>query len=471
MIDEIRCPGCQRSPSRVRADGDIEECRQPRNAFAKRCVWRQQQAVAADPHDVVPEDKTETAPGPAVTPEETVSGRSSVEPVGPEIVPPVEPSGQVAPELQQRLAKLEEDLRQAERAAGEQRAEADRHRGDAQALQQKIDEMQLAALRLQAESAEQRSVAQEQKRAVDATLQDSASLQERHSALQAAKLELEKVHQEAVQQIDRLHHAREVAEDEKTHLLAVLETTKQDLEKALRDKARSVVTIDANAGQHVGTPTGNRGWLMAGMGALAGMVIGVGGSMFVPSHRTPSTDPALDALLKQTDTCLDKSDWGCVDTTSARILATNPRLPVALVAQREARVAQQQSETAATQTALQQSLRNEQATLTQQTKAALYASAAATPASAVRAACPPVAAPDPQATDDAVRKALARQQDKLTASLMAVAERQRQSSAFDCAEQLARVARTYGPSGAIDGFIGQVVKQRQDVLSHVTTQK
>lgn len=478
MTDEVRCPGCQRLPSRVRASGEIAECRQPRNAYPKRCVWRQQQ----DAPDA-PRDELEVKPGPKVDlndgskpgREEPSDATHSGEPRDVVSDLPLAKSRDVPDdatrELQERLAELQENLRKAEQAASDQRAEAEEHRNNANALQLKIDEMQHASERLRTEAETQRSAAEQHQRVAEEAAQSSQSFQEKHRLLEAAKRELEHVHAQAVLQIEKLHGARTVAEQQKANLQATLDKTREEFETTLRRTQQDLETARANIRQQVIEQIKKRRWLIAGMGAFAGMVMGIAVTMML--HTPPQksgTELHVDELLTQTNTCLNSEEWVCVGIASARILAVNPNMPVALAAQREAHIAQQQAQTAEAQKNTDRYQRAQQEKIAAQTRSLLYANQAPHPPAAAQAACPPVAASAAQATqDEAVRASLAREHAKLTSSLMTAAEGERRKGAFDCAEDLAGIAQTYGQNPGIENFIGRVRKQRQDVLNHGVT--
>ncbi|MDN7179636.1 hypothetical protein M0D69_16900 [Caballeronia sp. SEWSISQ10-4 2] len=506
--ESARCPGCQRLPLQVREHGACAECDKSRNAQPERCVWRRLREEA--PPEVVttatpqPQEPPDAPPVPPPVPPDAGSATGTVKP---------DPNEASLLDAQKRLAELEDSLRNEQLAAEAERKKADDHRSIAEklaqqitglqqeserlrsevaghrqeaaavnekhslldtakrelesvhakaldvhhrileSLRQKVADLQQEAEKLRLEAQSHRQEADNQRSAAQDAAAKAQAISEKHSLLDTAKRELESVHAKALTQIEQLNIAHADAQRSNTDLQAALGKTQEALQSSR-----------INIAQQVAAGTRTRRWLTAGIGALTGMTMGAAGTWaLLPKQIAASpVNVHMVQLLTQANTCLLSEDWFCVGISAARMLAMDPRSPVALVAQREARIAQQQSDTAEQQKKTEQELHARQAKLTAQNQA--LPSARQSPG---QPACPSTPTSSTLAsTDAAIAAALAQQRTGVMTQLMRKAEAARAKSAFDCAEDLAVTAQSYESNASIDRFIAGVRTERQRLLNN-----
>ena len=511
MIEIRRCPGCQRSLQVVTTEGEGNACKLAGNANVRKCLWRRLQAELhggqpkeGGPADGQPvESPVESPVDSPATPPETVE-REQAEPfVEPTTDEPAQTPAEPEPrEETEDLIEPETDTqvqpeRRAEHGQSGDSVEAARREEDEDSveplLNETVEDHETQAQRPPDEAppsghgevvrAFENKVAALNGviRAHEATIESLHSKVSQHEETLKAHLHDSSIVQRALREAEA---AKAALKRELEGLGAAFNDTKQqnadlrgrhDTLQAEREKLMSRLSQAASEIQSARTTVEqrvvdlmrNRTMKLAGVGLMAGMLMGLGGGWLLHPARH-ATDRTSVPMAELND-CLNHADWNCVDSAASAVLAIDASNAAALAARQEAQLAIRLVDQS-------RALRAREADVAQAQQAAQAAEQAAQ-ANAARAAdaahcpsAPAAAVVNPQAANgEAVQSAIEQQRKATAKALIGAADAQIGKGGYDCAIDLATLAGRYDSDTAplAKSIVGKAQVLKQQALSGV----
>lgn len=518
MIEIRRCPGCQRSLQVVTTEGEGNACKLAGNANVRKCLWRRLQAELhggqpkeGGPADGQPGESPVEAPiespvDSPTTPPETAEREEAepfVEPATDEPAQtPAEPEPCEEPEdlIEPGTGTQAQPEPRAERGQSGDAAEAMRREEDEDSvepiLHETVEDHETQVQRPQDEAPppahDEVARAFESKvealhgviRAREQTIESLHSKVSQHEETLKAHLHDSSIVQRALREAEA---AKAALKRELEGLGAAFNDTKQqnadlrgrhDTLQAEREKLKSQLSQAASEIQSARTAVErrvadlmrNRTMKLAGIGLMAGMLMGLGGGWLL--HPTDHAADRTSVPMAELNDCLNHADWNCVDSAASAVLAIDASNAAALAARQEAQLAirlvDQSRALRATEAhvaqAQQAAQAAEQAAQAAQADAARASSAAHCPSAPAAAVVNP-----PGATGEAVQSAIEQQRKATAKALVGAADAQIGKGGYDCAIDLATLAGRYDSDTAplAKSIAGKAQVLKQQALSGV----
>jgi hypothetical protein len=526
VIEIRRCPGCQRSLQVVTTEGEGNACKLAGNANVRKCLWRRLQAElhGGQPKEDGPADgqRVESpveapveAPvaspvdSPATPPEtvereeaepfvEATTDEPAQTPAEPE--PSEETDDFIEPETDTRAQPERRAEHRAERGQSGDSVEAARREEDKDSVEPLLrptfedhettterppDEVPPSGHGEVVRAFENKVEALNGViRAHEATIESLHAKVSQHEETLKANLHDSSIVQRALREAEV---AKAALKRELEGLGAAFGDTKQqnadlrgrhDTLQAEHDKLKSQLSQAASEIQSARTTVEqrvtdlmrNRTMKLAGMGLMAGMLMGLGGGWLL--HPARHAADRTSVPMAELNDCLNHADWNCVDSAASAVLAIDASNAAALAARQEAQLAIRLVEQS-------RALRAREAHVAQAQQAAQAAeqAAQAAQANAARAAnaahcpsAPAAAVVNPQAaTGEAVQSAIEQQRKATAKALVGAADAQIGKGGYDCAIDLATLAARYDSDTAplAKSIVGKAQVLKQKALSGV----